>query len=263
MIRLQLFSGFLLECDGTRVMVPDTGQRVVALLALNDGRCGRAHVAGSLWPDVTDQHALASLRTTVWRLLKCCPDLLTTTAFDIALTPDVVTDVAERFHVARRLFDADPSTDDDADVRDIPLRQFGCELLPGWHDDWVLIERERVRQLDLHVLQIAAQRLAQRGRFGSAIEAAWHAVQIDPLRESAHQLVIEIHLAEGNVRDAVRQYQLCEALLRQELGVRPTRRLRNLMCGAYGDNAALNGDGPLGTAGNGIGATAWAGLDER
>lgn len=46
------------------------------------------------------------------------------------------------------------------------------------------------------------------------------------MRETTHQLVLEIHLAEGNVSEALRHYRVLKNTLWQELGIRPSDRLR-------------------------------------
>ena len=72
------------------------------------------------------------------------------------------------------------------------------ELLPHWYDDWVVIERERFRQLRLHALDALCESLAAAGRYAAAVEAGRASVAAEPLRESAHRLLIQAHLAEGN-----------------------------------------------------------------
>ncbi len=72
------------------------------------------------------------------------------------------------------------------------------DLLPDWYDDWVLVERERLRQLRLHALERLAERAIGEARYGQAIDIALTAIQADPLRESAHRMLIRAHAAEGN-----------------------------------------------------------------
>jgi two-component SAPR family response regulator len=103
------------------------------------------------------------------------------------------------------------------------------ELLPGWYDDWILLERERVRQLQLHVLEAAADQLLRAGQHAVALEWALGALQMEQTRESAHRLVIRVHLAEGNTGEAWRQFERCEHILGKELGVRPSSQLRALV----------------------------------
>ena len=105
------------------------------------------------------------------------------------------------------------------------------DLLPGWYDDWVIFERERLRQLRLHVLDSLAERLASRRQFMRALEAAMTSAGIEPLRESAHRAVIRVHLDDGNACEALRQYRFCRRLLREQLGARPTQQLERLVDG--------------------------------
>ena len=100
----------------------------------------------------------------------------------------------------------------------------GGELLPDWDDPWVEGERERLRQLRLHMLEAVADRFTATGQFGLAIEVAFRVLQADALRESAHRALIRAHLAEGNIVEARRAYSVCEQLLHRELAYSISRR---------------------------------------
>ena len=102
-------------------------------------------------------------------------------------------------------------------------------MLPDWYDDWVLLERERFRQVRLHALEVLSRRLADQGRIGEAIDAAILAVTIEPLRESAHRAVIVLHLEEGNVGEAMRQFETYRTLLARDLGLEPSPALARLV----------------------------------
>lgn len=96
------------------------------------------------------------------------------------------------------------------------------DLLPDWADDWLVLDRERLHQLRLHVLETLADRLADDGRFGLALDVALAALRSDTLRESAHRSVIRVHVAEGNIGEARRAYARCCDVLRRELGIAPS-----------------------------------------
>jgi DNA-binding SARP family transcriptional activator len=101
--------------------------------------------------------------------------------------------------------------------------------LAAWSDDWVIFERERIRQRLLHALETLSRRLAEIGRSADAVDAAMWAVSADPMRESANRVLIEAHLAEGNVIEARRIYRrYCDAI-RREFGVDPSDQLVSLM----------------------------------
>jgi DNA-binding SARP family transcriptional activator len=104
------------------------------------------------------------------------------------------------------------------------------ELLPDWYDDWVLLERERYRQLSLHALEALADRLTGLARFGEAADAALAAIAGEPLRESGHRALIRVHLAEGNPSEALREYDRFRQML-DGLGLAPSPRLEELVRG--------------------------------
>ncbi|MGR6964514.1 AfsR/SARP family transcriptional regulator [Geodermatophilus sp. URMC 61] len=227
-VRIGLLDGFTLVTDPMRPagrdVVPRAVQRLVAHVCLT-GRPGRAAVAGLLWGDVPEDQAQASLRSALWRLRRVAPGLLDTTGGALAVGRGVGVDVHDLAAWALRT--RDPRTD--LDDLDLPPADLLGDLLPGWHDDWVLVERERLRQLRLYALETLAARLAAAGRPGDAVAAAHVAVRGEPLRESAYRLLVRVYLAEGDVTAAVHAYRQFRTRLRDELGIDPTDRLTRLV----------------------------------
>jgi DNA-binding SARP family transcriptional activator len=107
--------------------------------------------------------------------------------------------------------------------------QLSDDLLPGWDEDWLVVEREHHRQLRLHALEMLSDTLCRERRYGEALSAALAAVAGEPLRESSHRRVIQAHLAEGNPAEALRQYEIYRRLVRDELGLAPTEEIRGLV----------------------------------
>jgi len=117
---------------------------------------------------------------------------------------------------------------------DIPAcgpRELGldAELLPGWYQEWVVVERERVHMQQVHGLELLCARLTRDGRYYEAVEAGLAAVRAEPLRESARCLLIGAHLASGNTAEALRQYELFRATLHRELGLQPSPHMEDLV----------------------------------
>jgi DNA-binding SARP family transcriptional activator len=227
--RVSLLDGFRLtlgDCrHGCPEELPRAAQRLVAHLSLGD-RVARTAVAGQLWPNVLDAHAHGSLRSTLWRVHKLVPGLIQASGDTLSLADGVQVDVRELTTWAQRV--ADPRTCIDAiSSTAVPLRG---ELLPGWFEDWVLLERERLRQMRMHAFEAMAERLADAGRYGEAVEVAYAAVRAEPLRESAHRTLVRVHLAEGNLVEALRAYESFRGMLADELGVVPTRQMIDLVC---------------------------------
>jgi DNA-binding SARP family transcriptional activator len=103
------------------------------------------------------------------------------------------------------------------------------DLLPGWYDDWVVMERERFHHLRLQALDMLGARLLAGRRFGDALQVGLAAVQAEPLHETAHRLLIRIHLEQGNIAEAIRQYRRYEFMLDREVGAVPSAVMRRLI----------------------------------
>lgn len=227
--RLHLLGGFRLEVAGTDVGVPVNGQRLLAYLSIR-GAVPRSDVAGTLWPEVSEHNAFGSLRTTMWRLHRAGAVLVETIGATLALSRAVRIDVRVFAETATSVLRSAPEPPElSALEAEIKSLAGACDLLPGWYDDWVIFERERLRQLRLHTLEAVASRLAAQGRHAEALDTALEAVRLEPLRESAHRVVVAIHLAEGNLVEALRHYRFVRELLRDELGVDPSPALRALL----------------------------------
>jgi DNA-binding SARP family transcriptional activator len=217
-VHVRLLGGFLLQLEGSTVELPVSSQRLVALLALQDGPVARARVAGLLWPDKTETRAAANVRSALWRLHVCAAPVVAPRGCHLSLHDHVVVDLHA---LDGWVGEADSNVD--------LTRLAHDELLPDWYDDWVLLERERVRQRVLHALEAHCVALATAGDYARSIDVGLVAVAADPLRESAQRAVITAHLAEGNRVEAVRQFERYRRLLQVELGISPSAELVDLL----------------------------------
>lgn len=223
---LHLFGGPYVTINGYRHEVPEGSKRLLAFVALRRTRVERRHAAGTLWPFGDDGRAAGNLRSALWRLRGAGINVLDVDKWSLALSPHVVVDVHLVTEWATRLVEGSSLGTDLTVARS--WRE-ALDLLPGWYDDWTLIERERLRQRMLHALEALSRSLANVGRFADSVEAAMVAVSAEPLRESAQRALIDAHLAEGNFGEALRSYQAYRTLVRRELGVDPSPGLTALL----------------------------------
>jgi DNA-binding SARP family transcriptional activator len=223
---LHLFGGPFVTVGRRRVNVPQGSQRLLVFVALHRGQVDRAHAAGTLWPMGSEYRAAGNLRSALWRLGRADLPLLTADKCHVALDPDLRVDAHLVAEWAARIIGGHAS---DADLSFQPSGATALDLLPGWYEDWALLERERLRQRMLHALEALSRLLVSAGRLPEAIEAAITAVAADPLRESAQRALIEAHLAEGNWSEGRRQFESYRRLLQRELGIEPDKRLADLV----------------------------------
>lgn len=224
---LHLLNGPYAVVDGDRHELPEGSKRLVVLVTLSGGRLDRRTAAGMLWPDGDDVRAAGNLRSALWRLRGAGIDVVDSDKAALRLRVGTAVDLHEVSDRAGRLIEG-PVRRDDLDTAD-PWPDAG-ELLPGWFDDWVVFERERLRQRLLHGLEALSRLLVRAQRAVEAVDAARAAVRMDPLRESGRRTLVAAQLAAGDPDGARRTYDTYCAAAFRALGVQPSAELTALAC---------------------------------
>ena len=179
----------------------------IAYLAVHPRPQARAALAADLWPNASGERLLSDALVAV-----AVPGLLVERSDGaLALAPDVEVDLAEAMHLVRVLPEIPASEDTDTKL-------LTADILPGWTAAWIAVERERFRQLRLHAIEVRSQRLTAVGRHDAAVAMAEVAARSAPSRESARRVLIEAHLAQGNIAAAVAEYDSYHELLRSSVG---------------------------------------------
>jgi DNA-binding SARP family transcriptional activator len=228
-IEISVLGTFTVRIGGAPVGPLSVGtQRILAYLALHDRAVTRLSMAGTMWPEVTEQRAGGSLRSALSRLDEPTREAILSASAGLRLDDIVTVDIREAQALARRLLEvgADPV---DNDLRYAAVALLSTDLLPDWYDDWVLVEAEEWRHLRRNALEAQAGFLTEKGRWAEAAGAAHAAVRIDPLRESPQAALIRVHLARGNQSEALKAYDAYRQRLKTELGLEPTAHLSDLM----------------------------------
>jgi two-component SAPR family response regulator len=194
----------------------------------------RLLTAEALWPETTERLALSNLRSTTHQVRLSCPGLMSDSMDPLDLAAGTSVDVRQ-FHDLWESENTSQNTENREDAHDaqdaerVRLLLDGGELLPGWYDDWVLFEQERMRQLRLLRLEEAALRCLRSGQPAFALTLAQCATRLDPLHESAQRTLIEIHLEMGNRIDALRAYTVFRTNSQREFGVGPSTHMEMLI----------------------------------
>jgi DNA-binding SARP family transcriptional activator len=223
---IRLLDGFDVTIGGRPVRLSANAQRLLAFLALRDRPQPRGSVAATLWIDRSDRRAAANLRTALWKLGSDGHRLIVSHDGMLAIADDVAVDFRIVTRAARRLIlEGPPPPDGRQPHNHVAVDMFAGDLLPDWDEDWIQFERERMRQLRIHAIEALSRHYAVVGRFAEAVDAGLTAVAADSLRESAHRVLIEAYLGEGNVAAARRQFDQLRAVLWDNLRLEPSEEL--------------------------------------
>ncbi|HEX8132399.1 MAG TPA: BTAD domain-containing putative transcriptional regulator, partial [Actinomycetes bacterium] len=256
-LRARLLGELELRLDGT-ALPPLESARAESLLAFllvhREAPQPRQRLAFELWPDSTEAQARTNLRHVLHNLRRGLPELdrlLEVTARTLRWRVGAIgwLDVAAFEEALSR---ADGGADGGlAALRDAVALYRG-DLLEGRHDEWLLGERERLRQRFLGALERLVALLEAGGEHAEAIGHAERLLAEDPLAEEAYRLLMRLHDARGDRARALRTYHACTATLERELGVAPsapTRRLYEGLLPAAGPAQAGRERGPGGALG--------------
>ncbi|MFI7496076.1 BTAD domain-containing putative transcriptional regulator [Kocuria sp. M4R2S49] len=223
-ITLRLLGCWEASVHGARVQTGSRQQRLLAALAIRGPR-PRQYLAGLLWPECSEDHALGSLRTTVFTLSRRAPGVLVCHGGTLALSEAVEVDLHHLLELVVRPVASWSAERDDAWV----LAHPGVELLPGWYDDWVVDEQARLQDLYVNAVEARAELCLVQGDVHRALALARTARDTAPLRESGLCLLVRAHLGLGNEAEAWRTLRSYCSDLARELGEQPSDRVRELL----------------------------------
>jgi predicted ATPase/DNA-binding SARP family transcriptional activator len=229
---LHLLGVFRIERDTCPIALPTRKvESLLAYVALFPQEHAREKLAALFWGDSTDEQARHSLRTALATLRnKLGEDLLLADRETVRLNPEqpVWVDALEfQRMVDLRLLITDSEASTTLPPSAINTLQsaidlYQGDLLPGFYDDWVLVERERLCQLYLDTLLRLAQEMRSQSQYARAVEFARKVLATEPTNEAAYQHLMFCYAATGDRIGALKQYDECEKKLRDELGVEPS-----------------------------------------
>jgi TolB-like protein len=225
-LNLTLFGGFeARRGSGTVVDLPGQKERaLLAYLAMSPGDAHpRERLAGLLWSERGDRQARDSLKQALMRLRRCLDaaegGALRADRQSVALEPAAVSVDVLAFEEFIR--------DGTINALAQAIAIYRGDLLEGIaiHDqafeNWLLVERQRLRQLlERALADLMAQALAS-GDPETAADAARRLLLLDPLSEAAYRTLMEVHATQGQTAQALKLYEALRERLRRELGVLP------------------------------------------
>lgn len=225
MLSVKLLGQFSIERDGTPVDLPSRpAQALLAYLILNASSAHRREkLAGLIWPDATDANARSNLRHALWRIRKALgADCIEADDISVAFS----TRVTYALDVARLERPTRPDTPADALIDAVSA--YTGEFLPGFYDDWIALERERLQALFERQIDALIDRLLAEQRWREVVDWAERWLALGQVPETAYRALMTAHFYLGNMSQVAAVYQRCVETLRTELDVEPSDRTRAL-----------------------------------
>lgn len=231
MLQIWLLGQFDVRVEGKRAVIPTrAAQTLLAFLALNAGAAQRREkLAGLLFPEMSDENARSNLRHALWRVRKAISSPLSAErgyllAEELTITfnpdADYWLDVAQ-LERASTAYDS---------VNELisGLTLYRGELLPGFYDDWAVLERERVQAMFEGRMQQLLELLIGEQRWLTVLEWGERWIALGQTPEPAYRALMIAHGAQGDKAKVALDYERCVERLREDLGVEPSADTRAL-----------------------------------
>jgi WD40 repeat protein/basic membrane lipoprotein Med (substrate-binding protein (PBP1-ABC) superfamily)/DNA-binding SARP family transcriptional activator len=231
-LEVRLFGQFNLQYAGQEILIPSRpAQSLLAFLVLNTGVIHRReYLAGLLWPDTTETNARSYLRKALWLIRK---------SFEGANAPwreylkideiSVAFESTSAYWLDAHLITQHKDAQDwSIDELKTILSSFLGELLPGFYDQWTVIERERHQMAYHQKMNLLLERLIQHGQWDEVLEWGEQWIRLDYSPEPAFRALMIAHAGLGDQGMVGATYQRCVQALDRDLGLEPSPETQRL-----------------------------------
>lgn len=229
MLEIRLFGRFEVKSDGKLVAITSRpAQSLFAYLILSAGTSHRREqLAGMLWPDSLEETARDNLRHALWRIRKALPSsqlpkveyLLTD---DLSIAFNAAADYSlDATHLEKLRENA--SADESMAV----LSEYQGELLPGFYDEWAMLEREHLSAIfEQHMARLMSL-LQDEKRWQEILDWGERWIKLGQKPEPAYRALMSAHTAKGDMSKVAATYERCIKSLK-EFDIEPSEQTRGL-----------------------------------
>ena len=235
MLEMQLLGGFQVAHQGEQVagLHSRRQQSLLSYLVLHrQTPQPRQHVAFLFWPESSEAQARSNLRRELTHLRQRVPEgdrYLRIERDWIQWRPEAA------FALDIRDFEDEVRQAEEATNRSAArkfweraLSRYYGDLLPGCYDEWILPERERLRQAYALALERLVRHFEDEREYAPAIGYSRRLLQLDPLQEAGYRKLMQLYASNGERAGAVHVYHSCARVLERELGIEPSQETQML-----------------------------------
>jgi DNA-binding SARP family transcriptional activator/predicted Ser/Thr protein kinase len=230
MLDIKLLGRFDLQVDGRQVDLTSRPAQLLFIYLVLHRRTQvrRDQLAGLIWPDSRNKNARDNLRHALWRLRKTLEeagaDLACIKADDETIRFDPAEDHRMDVAALERKIQAG------ADIAELirTLELYKDDLLPGFYEDWITRERDRLRATFEARLAELLNRLQQAGEWAGVVEWGERWIALGGAPEPAYRALMIAHGRLDDLSSVAAVYQRCINSLGEQLGIGPSEGTRDL-----------------------------------
>ena len=223
-LKIFLLGQFKLLINDSPIELPSRpAQSLLAYLALNAGVTHRREkLASLLWPEATESNARSYLRQALWRIRKSLKsrslqweDFLEVNEIDVTF-----------------IIHADYWLDADVLLKAVEPEQvetlieivnlYREELLPGFYDEWVVSERNRLQAAYHQKMRLLLDGLVHNEQWHKVIEWGEQWIRLDYAPEAAYRAMMQAHAELGDMGMVHTTFQRCTEAINHELDLEPS-----------------------------------------
>ncbi len=220
MLDIRLLGKFEIRLDDQPVEISSRPARLLlAYLVLTRGvQHPREKLAGVLWPDSSEANARKNLRQALWHLRKAIGDAhLLADASSLAFDNE-----SDHWLDIIHLED---TADEDLEAE---VAVYAGELLPGFYEEWILLERDRLNAAYERKMQLLMDQLVREQRWTEAVEWAERWIAQGHVPEPAYRALLIAHAATGEIPKVEAVFRRCADTLHHQIGVEPSKETQDL-----------------------------------
>ena len=232
MLNVRLLGGFEVKRDEIAIAITSRpAQSLFAYLVLNAGTFHRREkLAGLLWPDSTEENARDYLRHGLWKLRKAVEEKPSEGDVISCILAD---DLNVSFN-SEAQYTLDAATIEDLDVKCAStdemmeaLSLYEGELLPGFYDEWVVLEREHLQAVFEKKMECLLYQLQKEARWIEDLDWCERWISFGQKPEAAYRFLMVAHAGRGDMSKVAATFERCAKSL-SEFGVEPSEQTQIL-----------------------------------
>lgn len=228
MLQARFLGQYKIHLDGQLIIIPSRPtQSILAFLLLHPNASHRREkLAGQFWPDSTESNARGNLRHALWRIRKAIGTGATMRLESDDLGVTYRPQPGDQLDVD--LFEMCAENDSSIEALFQAVSLYEGELLPGFYEEWVVLERERLQAVFNRKIGNLLDRLLAEKRWNDVLKWGEYWISSGEIPEPAYRALMLAHARLGNLAAAVAQYYRCVDVLARELSVEPSKRTREV-----------------------------------